>query len=279
MIRLFAILAALVCTVSLATGVQAQTSKLRKLDSELDAMAWQAVGRLDVAGSGFCSATLIEDDLIVTAAHCVYDMATSKPHAPERMTFRAGLRDGKAAAHVRVSKVAAHPGFDPTSGSSQANVSHDAALLRLERPVQVYQLNPFALHKDRVVEGPVSIVSYGRGRAEAQSRQRECQMTERQGAMLVFDCDVTFGSSGSPVFSHMNGRAKVMAVVSAMSVWNGRKVALGVDVQAVVPELKQMLRASQLAVAPAPRAKVRRLRVGDSTGGGRSSIGAKFVRP
>lgn len=280
MMRLIGWIAALVIA---ATGASAQTTKLRKLDSELNAQAWQAVGRLDIAGGGFCSATLIEDDLVVTAAHCVYNMNTGQAHAPENMTFRAGLRDGKAAAHVRVAKVAAHPKFNPRAASSYANISNDAALLRLEKPVQVYQLNPFALHQDRVVRGPVSIVSYGRNRSEAQSRQNECQMKERQGAVLVFDCDVTYGSSGAPVFTQMNGRAKIMAVVSAMSVWDGRKVALGVDVQAVVPELKQQLRSGQLAIAPAPAARIKRLRVGSSgtalNGTSRKSIGAKFVKP
>lgn len=257
-----------------ASTAAAQTTKLRKIDSELDAMAWQAVGRLDVSGAGFCSATLIAPDLVVTAAHCVYNMQSGQAHAPRTMTFRAGLRAGQATAQARVAQVAAHPGFDPRASMTARNIAHDAALLRLERPIQVYQLNPFGLHKDRVAPGPVSVVSYGRGREDAQSRQRQCQMTERQQGVLVFDCDVTYGSSGAPVFSHMNGRAKVMAVVSAMSVWDGRRVALGVDLQALMPEMKQMLRTGLLAPAPVPRAKVKRLRVG----GGRNSTGARFVK-
>ncbi len=80
-------------------------------------------------------------------------------------------------------------------------------------------MDPFALHTDVVKNGPVSVLSYGRGRgrADAQSRQRECQMTDRQRDVLVFDCEVTFGSSGAPVFSHLNGRGRVISFISGMA--------------------------------------------------------------
>jgi protease YdgD len=255
----------------LGTVASAQNTNLKRLDTENEARSWQAVGRLELAGRGFCTATLIAPDTVLTAAHCVYDSATGEPHRAENLVFRAGLRDGQAAATRSIAKIAAHPKFDPIGPLNFQNVSHDVALLRLSNPIPSSELNWFALHTDRVSPGPVSVVSYGKGRAEAQSRQRQCQMLERQDTVMAFDCDVTFGSSGAPVFSHLNGRGRVVSVISGMTTFNGKKVALGMYLPPLVAELKTILRTG---AGPKPTARIRRLTVGS----GNSTTGAKFVK-
>jgi protease YdgD len=135
-------------------------------------------------------------------------------------------------------------------------------------------MDPFALHTDVVKNGPVSVVSYGRGRADAQSRQRECQMTDRQSDVLVFDCEVTFGSSGAPVFSHLNGRGRVISVISGMAQIRGKKVALGMYLPPLIAQLKAKLRSTAFTSSIAPAPKVRRLGVGAP----RSNTGAKFIK-
>ncbi|WP_390911958.1 trypsin-like serine protease [Pseudosulfitobacter sp. SM2401] len=262
-------LAVLLCL--LGVTAQAQTTDLKRLGTENEALNWQAVGRLELAGRGFCTATLIAPDTVLTAAHCVYDSATGRAHGAENLVFRAGLREGQAAAVRGISKLVAHPGFDPNGPMNMQNVSHDVALLRLADPIPSSELNWFALHNDRVTTGPVSVVSYGKGRADAQSRQRECQMLERQNDVLAFDCDVTFGSSGAPVFSHLNGRGRVVSVISGMTMHNGKKIALGMYLPPLVAELKTILRTGS---GPKPIARIRRL----SVGSGNATTGAKFVK-
>jgi protease YdgD len=262
-------LALILCLVG--SVAPAQNTNLKRLGTENEARVWQAVGRLELAGRGFCTATLIAPDTVLTAAHCVYDSTTGQPHGAGHLLFRAGLRDGHAAATRGISKIAAHPKFDPKGPLNFQNVSHDVALLRLAEPIPSSELNWFALHTDRVSPGPVSVVSYGKGRADAQSRQRECQMLERQDSVLAFDCDVTFGSSGAPVFSHLNGRGRVVSVISGMTTYNGKKVALGMYLPPLVAELKAILR---MGAGPKPTARIRRLTVG----GGNATTGAKFVK-
>ena len=154
---------------------------------------------------------------------------------------------------------------------SSQNVRHDVALIRLDAPVSSSQLSPFVPHQGAIQNGPVSVVSYGRGRSDALSRQNQCQVIGQSDDVLVMDCDVTFGSSGAPVFTHQNGRGRILSVVSGMGQYQGRKVAYGMVLNPVLADLKSKMRAS----APRPRAVVRRLTIG----GGKSSTGAKFVKP
>jgi len=85
------------------------------------------------------------------------------------------------------------------------------------------------------------------------------------------DCNVTFGSSGAPVFTHLNGRGQIVSVISGMGHFGSRRAAFGMELPGVLADLKQQMRAN----APRPTAKVRRLTVG----AGKSTLGAKFVRP
>jgi len=105
----------------------AQSSALYALDRDDEARGWEAVGRLDT-GDGFCSATLIAPDLVLSAAHCLHDGA-GRLLAPEGITFRAGFRHGRAAATRAIARFVAHPGYSPDRGFGVANISHDVALL------------------------------------------------------------------------------------------------------------------------------------------------------
>lgn len=249
----------------------AQTTALRKLDTENAAQVWRAVGRIDLGRQGFCSGTLIAPDLVLTAAHCLYRPGSGQLWKTGDIVFRAGLRDGSAVLSRRISALVAHPGFQAQGPLDMQNVAHDVGLLKLAEPVSTFEIPPFRLLTGRAAPGPVSVVSYGRGRADAQSRQSQCQMMEHVQGVMVFDCDVTFGSSGAPVFVHQLGRNHVVSLISGMVAIDGRKLSVGMDLPQRVAELKRQLRVSR----EVPKARIKRLVVGQ----GRSGTGAKFVRP
>ncbi|MEP4198464.1 MAG: trypsin-like serine protease [Aliishimia sp.] len=273
-----AVLSLFALTLAAPVAVSAQSDTgLRALDTDHEARGWEAVGRLDT-GSGYCTGTLIAPHLVLTAAHCVYDLGNGKATKAEKFTFRAGFRNGEAAATRQVSRVAAHPGFDPSAAFNSDNVSHDLALIELSKPIPSSEINPFALHDERVSPGEVSVVSYGRGRSEVQSRQRGCEMLERQRNLMAFDCDVTKGSSGAPVFSHLNGRGRILSVISGEVTIDGREVALGMHLPPLIDELKREL----VSTNTGPVAQVKRVQAGQRSGGAFQSkkrvSGAKFVR-
>jgi protease YdgD len=87
--------------------------------------------------------------------------------------------------------------------------------------------------------------------------------------IVTMDCDVTFGSSGSPVFTHLNGRGQIASVISSIGKRGGRQVAFGIALPKAVSVLKRQMRANKSQ----PKAQVRRFGVG----GNKASTGAKFV--
>jgi protease YdgD len=132
-------------------------------------------------------------------------------------------------------------------------------------------LDPFVLHARPPGRGPVSVVSYGQGREDLPSRQRVCQILEMQEGVVFMDCDVTFGSSGAPVFTHRDGRGQIVSVISGMGYVNGRQLTFGMELPARVAELRHQMRVNRSG----PVAAARRVIVGSENAPG----GAKFVRP
>ncbi len=258
-----------ICLVVTASIVQAQTGNQRRLTDRDDLYGWEAVGRLDIGEQGFCTGTLIAQDLVLTAAHCALDKSTGEPYAPGVLTFRAGLSDGRSLADRKVVQIAAPSDFVANNPVSARRVRRDVALMRLEEPIPYSIANPFALHSGRLSGTEISVASYGRGRTEAITRQRSCRILQRGQGIISFNCDVTLGSSGSAILAKSGPRWQILSVVSAVGSDGRRKVGYGMELSEIVPELKAILHRD----APRPAVTIRRIQPGSN----RSTSGAKFI--
>ena len=239
-----------------------------------DGRGWMAVGRLELDGRGFCTATLIAPDQVLTAAHCLYDKATGARFDPTSITFLAGWRNGRAEAYRDVVAAATLPGYVFADDGALERVANDLALLRLDRPIRLPSIAPFAVAGAAATGASVGVVSYARDRAEAPSLQETCLVLAHQAAVQVLSCSVDFGASGAPVFTMSGGAPRIVAVVSAKATMANRPVALGTGQLDRIAHLQAELATGGDAFHR-PGAAVRTLSRTEAQAG----TGARFVRP
>lgn len=240
------------------------------------ARGWEAVGRLDT-GVSFCSASLIAPDLVLTAAHCLFDADNRR--IPDRdLVFSAGLRQGRAEATRRVVMSVLPQAYRPVEGPPRLEqIGADVALLRLDQPILSGSVVPIAVGPRGRVRDLVTVVSYGRDRETTASIQEDCEIVGREDAVTALSCAVVEGASGSPILRETSAGFEVVAIVSAMGDWNGRDAAFAVDLDPILPALVARARAS-MGAAPAMASGGITLRQ-PSGDGGRSALGARFLRP
>ena len=258
-------------TCALSFGAQAQQSELVPFQTMQDSEGWDAVGRLDIRGKGFCTAALIRERLILTAAHCLYDTDGTRID-PGRFEFRAGLRDGRAEAERSISRTIPHPAYSFKEDATAAPaVALDIAVLELDHPIRMTRVRPYQIAPRPLAGDEVRVVSYGRGRSDAPSMQESSRVIGHDLGVIVMTCDVEYGSSGSPVFMVVNGETRIASVVSAMAQLDGERVALGTSLAGPLSDLLS----HYATLGPARVNGTQRL----LGGGQRNDTGAKFIRP
>jgi hypothetical protein len=221
----------------------AQESPLVSLETSDSGQGWQAVGRLNLGGRGFCTGTLI----------------------------LAGWRNGRAEAYRGAARTIAHPDYIYAGAEDLDRVAFDVALVQLDQPILLPQITPFVTDQRPRTGDEVGVVSYAQDRAEAPSLQQTCHVLDRAPEILVLSCNVDFGSSGAPIFALRGGELRIVSVVSAKAELDGQHVALGTSLTGPLQVLRAEL-SKQAGGTRLGRPKVRLL-------SGGQAAGAKFIQP
>ncbi|MEO3480078.1 trypsin-like serine protease [Phaeobacter sp. CAU 1743] len=221
--RLRAAIAAVCLSFGLSGGAEAD-----ELRPSVNSMpGWEAVGRLNIAGRNMCTGSLIANNLVLTAAHCLFDPSTGRRVDPRTIKFEAGLNGQRVKASRTVTKAVLHPGYR-TGNGGVAQIGSDLAVLRLNSPISAREIRPLDLswHADR--GDVVGVLSYSHTRATRPNLERGCQVLAKQHQTLVMSCRVDYGASGSPVFEVTAGHApRLVSVISSKAAIGTRRVSLG----------------------------------------------------
>lgn len=256
--------------------IEAQEGNLRALATTDAIRPFAAVGRLDT-GDGFCTATLISADLILTAAHCLYAGSDDARRSDDRYIFNAGLRNGRVSAQRGIRASYVHPGYQYGEPDDLERVRTDLALLQLDRPIADAAILPLQPRGVAGVGDSVQVVSYGENREDVASLEERCGVLAGDAGVHVLSCSVAPGSSGAPVLMRDGPSFRIVSVVSAAAHWRDDPVALSAELEGSIARLMSMIDHDPPRFANS--GSLPQVRTLGSQGDGRSTAGARFLRP
>ncbi|MGB1033458.1 MAG: trypsin-like serine peptidase [Primorskyibacter sp.] len=187
-----------------------------------------AVGRIELDGAPTCTGALVAPDLVLTAAHCLFDPSTGLRLDAGRFSFGAGWQGNDHRAYRNVSDTAVHPLYEYKSPDEAARLRRDMALLRLSHPIPVGTVPALTFSARPRVGETLRVATFGRNRAV---QAHPCKVISRQVGVFVTSCAVDYGHSGAPILRISQGRAQIVSVVAAKGRTDGQAVSLGAPVQ------------------------------------------------
>ncbi len=163
-------------------------------------LPWSLVGTLVDENGGSCTATLIGEDILITAAHCIETNAGINATATYQTAF--ARRGGPLSA--RVIDFFVSPGRQAERNSSDEPSNTDWALLRIDQPLgrDLGYLGVRPLRNGRgedAVGLPLLQAGYSWDTGDNLSGNLDCEVLRlEEENKLAHNCDTTTGDSGSP---------------------------------------------------------------------------------
>ena len=178
---------------------------------------FQNVGQIIVANKKNCTATLVSPNVVLTAAHCVYNDKTAQYYSPKYIQFKPYSKSNDAQnIHIKTYTVGMKNA--PIGEFTQDALYGDWALITLEKSLGC-SLGVAALATSKISEGlPLIVAGYPMGNKNQLVVDKSCRyaLPPTQNKILrLKHCSLKHGDSGAPLMVLIEGKVTLVGTISA----------------------------------------------------------------